>query len=99
MPARARLTYYGHSAFKLVTPGDKVVFIDPWLQNPRLENGKQLLAEVDRADVICITHGHFDHVGDAVEIAKKTNAKLMCTFDCAVALRTALQYPGGEDDS
>lgn len=96
---QTRLTWYGHSAFKLVTPKGKVIFIDPWLKNPVLKDGEEILKRVDRADVICLTHGHFDHVGDAVEIAKKTKAKLCCTFDCAVAVRNALSFPGDEDDS
>jgi L-ascorbate metabolism protein UlaG (beta-lactamase superfamily) len=99
MATQTQLTWYGHSAFKLVTPKGKIVFIDPWLKNPSLKNGEEILKKIDRADVICITHGHFDHVGDAVEIAKNTKAKLCCTFDCAIALRTALEFPGGDDDS
>ena len=97
--AQTQLTWYGHSAFKLVTPRGNVVFIDPWLKNPSLKNGDEILKKIDRADVICLTHGHFDHVGDAVEIAKKTKAKLCSTFDCAVAVRNALGFPGGDDDS
>jgi L-ascorbate metabolism protein UlaG (beta-lactamase superfamily) len=94
-----QLTWYGHSAFRLVTPNGKVVFIDPWLRNPVFKGAEEILKKIDRADVICLTHGHFDHVGDAVEIAKKTKAKLCCTFDCAVAVRNALNFPGGEEES
>jgi L-ascorbate metabolism protein UlaG (beta-lactamase superfamily) len=94
-----QLTWYGHSAFRLVTPNGAVVFIDPWLKNPVLKDAEEILKKIDRADVICLTHGHFDHVGDAVEIAKKTKAKLCCTFDCAVAVRNALNFPGGEEES
>src|SRR5207302_4221027 len=97
--ALTQLTWYGHSAFKLVTAGGNVIFIDPWLKNPVLKDGEEILKKIGHADVICLTHGHFDHVGDAVEIAKKTKAKLCCTFDCAVAVRNALDFPGGDDDS
>ena len=97
--AQTQLTWYGHSAFKLVTPKGNVIFIDPWLKNPLLKDGEEILKKIERADVICLTHGHFDHVGDAVEIAKKTKAKLCCTFDCAIAVRNALGFPGGDDDS
>jgi len=97
--AQTQLTWYGHSAFKLVTPRGNVVLIDPWLKNPLFNEGEETLKKIDRADVICLTHGHFDHVGDAVEIAKKTKAKLSCTFDCAAAVRNALDFPGGDDDS
>lgn len=97
--AKTQLTYYGHSGFNLTTPSGNVILIDPWLKNPLLQNADELLEKIDRADVICITHGHFDHVGDAVAIAKKTKAKLCCTFDCAIALRNALGFPGDGDDS
>ena len=96
---KTQLTYFGHSGFKLITPSGNVILIDPWLKNPLLKNGEEMLKKIERADVICLTHGHFDHVGDAVEIAKKTNAKLCCTFDCAVAVRTALGYSAKDDDS
>lgn len=93
MPASVQLTYYGHSAFKLVSPGGKVLLIDPWLMNPLFDNGKQELAKLDHVDLICLTHGHGDHVGDAVEIAKRTKAKLVATYDCALAVKTVLGYP------
>lgn len=97
--AQAQLTWYGHSAFKIVTPKGNVIFIDPWLRNPLLKQGEEVLKKIDRADVICLTHAHFDHAGDAVEIAKKTKAKLCCTFDCAIAVRNVLNFPGRGDDS
>jgi L-ascorbate metabolism protein UlaG (beta-lactamase superfamily) len=93
-----QLTYFGHSGFKLQTPSGKVLLIDPWLKNPSFKKGEDELRKLDRVDVICITHGHFDHVGDSVEIAGKTKAKLLCTFDLAIALRNALGFPG-EDSS
>jgi L-ascorbate metabolism protein UlaG (beta-lactamase superfamily) len=96
--AETQLTWYGHASYKLVTPKGKIVFIDPWLKNPALKNGEEILKKIDRADVICVTHGHFDHVGDAVEIAKKTKAKLCCTFDCAAAMQNALGYPADEGE-
>jgi L-ascorbate metabolism protein UlaG (beta-lactamase superfamily) len=93
MAASAQLTYYGHSAFKLVTPSGKVVLIDPWVTNPLFDRGKEELAKLDRVDLICVTHGHGDHVGDAVEIAKRTKAKLVATYDCALAVKMVLGYP------
>ena len=94
-----QLTWYGHASFKLAIPGGEVFFIDPWLKNPLLKDAEEILKKIDRADVICLTHGHFDHVGDAVEIANKTKAKLCCTFDCAVAMRNVLGFPGSDEDS
>lgn len=88
-----QITWYGQSAFKVVTPGGHVIFIDPWLQNPANKNGKQDLAAVDKADLILISHGHFDHVGDAVEIAKRTQARLVTSFDLGNVLAKYGNYP------
>ena len=97
-PSRAsgghtQITWYGQSAFKLVTPGGHVIFVDPWLQNPANKNGKEDLAAVDKADLILISHGHFDHVGDAVEIARRTRARLVTSFDLGNALARYGGYP------
>src|SRR5260370_14043776 len=90
-PARAaggttELTWYGHAAFKVLTPGGKTILIDPWISNPANKSGKEDLAKLDKADLILISHGHLDHVGDAVAIAKKTNARLVATYDLGGAL-------------
>src|SRR6266536_5649023 len=72
-----QLTWYGQSAFRIVTPGGKVLLVDPWLSNPVFKNAKDEIAGLKDVDLILVTHGHSDHVGDAVEIGKKTNAKLV----------------------
>jgi L-ascorbate metabolism protein UlaG (beta-lactamase superfamily) len=87
----ATLTWYGHAAFKLVTPAGKIIFFDPWIQNPKNPTGKDDLAKIDKADLILVSHGHFDHVGDAAAIAKKTGAKLVTTFDLGQSL---VEYQG-----
>ncbi len=88
-----KLTWYGHSAFRIETPEGKVLLIDPWITNPANKSGKEDLEKLSRADLILITHGHFDHVGDAVEIAKKTGAKLVSTFDLGTSLVNYAGYP------
>jgi L-ascorbate metabolism protein UlaG (beta-lactamase superfamily) len=88
-----QLTWYGQSAFKIVTPGGKVLLIDPWLTNPVFEKGKDEIAALKRVDLILITHGHSDHVGNAVEIGKATSARLVATFDLSAAIVAALGYP------
>lgn len=90
---QSELTWYGHAAFKLTTPAGKVLLIDPWLTNPANKNGKDDLAKMEKVDLILITHGHFDHVGNSAEIARKTGAKLVSTFDLGKAIATYGGYP------
>src|SRR5438552_17826371 len=85
MASQTQLTWYGHAAFKLVTPAGNVLLIDPWLPNPVFENGKDDLAAVKRVDAILLTHGHGGHVGDAVEIRKRTGAQLTSNYAPAEA--------------
>ena len=93
MISQTQLTWYGQSAFKIITPTGNVLVIDPWLTNPKNANGKADLANLKRVDLILLTHGHSDHVGDSVEIAKKTGAKLVAGLDLATAMTTVLGFP------
>ncbi len=88
-----QLTWYGQAAFKIATPGGKVLLIDPWLTNPVFERGQDEIAALNHVDLVLVTHGHSDHVGNAVEIGKKTRAKLVATFDLSAAIVTTLGYP------
>ncbi len=82
---KVEITWYGHAAFSVRTPGGTVLLIDPWLSNPKApEQG--LADKIAKVDYILISHGHFDHVGDAVAIAKRTGAKLITNFELATAL-------------
>jgi L-ascorbate metabolism protein UlaG (beta-lactamase superfamily) len=88
-----QLTWYGQSAFKIVSPNGKILLVDPWLTNPVYEKGKDEVAALKDIDLILVTHGHSDHVGDAVEIAKRTRAKLVATYDLGDAMVKFLGYP------
>ena len=90
---KTELTWYGHAAFKLTTPSGKTLLIDPWLTNPANKNGKDDLAKLDKADLILVTHGHADHVGNSVDIAKKTGARLVTTFDLGKGLVAYAGFP------
>lgn len=90
------ITWHGHSAFEIVTPKGKVLMIDPWLKNPvnpNAKNGKDPLTSIAKVDYILLTHGHFDHVGDAVAIAKKTKARLVTNFELGTNLAKLHGYP------
>jgi L-ascorbate metabolism protein UlaG (beta-lactamase superfamily) len=89
--------WFGHAAFAITTPKGKVLLIDPWLRNPLnpdAKDGKDPLASVQKVDYILLTHGHRDHVGDAVEIARKTGAVLVCNPELAGNLVKLADFPG-----
>ncbi len=73
-----RITWYGHSAFKLEF-GSSVILVDPFLDNGVFKGDRT--AATQGATHILLTHGHFDHVGETVEIAKRTGATLVADFD------------------
>jgi L-ascorbate metabolism protein UlaG (beta-lactamase superfamily) len=91
-----KVRWFGHAAFSITTPRGKVLLIDPWLNNPsnpEAKEGKDPLASVPKVDYILVTHGHRDHVGDAVEIAKKTGAALVCNPELAGNLVKLAGFP------
>jgi L-ascorbate metabolism protein UlaG (beta-lactamase superfamily) len=74
------ITWFGHATFLVTTPGGKRIVFDPWLTgNPRTPPG----AKIDQADVICVTHGHSDHIADVVAIARATGAPVIAIFELA----------------
>lgn len=74
-----RITWLGHSTFRIETPGGKTLLIDPWvMNNPACPESEKKLRKVD---VMLITHGHSDHCGDAVEIAKMHNPMVVAIYE------------------
>ena len=77
----ATLTWLGHAAFRIDSPGGKRIYVDPFLHgNPKCPESE---LEPERVDAIVLTHGHGDHVGDTVELAQ--------TFQCPVIAQVELR--------
>lgn len=79
-----KLTWFGHSAFRLDIPG-AVILIDPFLSgNPAFSGDAQAVTQ--GATHVLITHGHDDHVGDAAEIAARTGAQIVSNYEICMHL-------------
>jgi L-ascorbate metabolism protein UlaG (beta-lactamase superfamily) len=91
-----KIKWFGHAAFSITTPKGKVLLIDPWMTNPKNPDviaGKDPLAAVSKVDYILLTHGHRDHVGEAVEIARRTGAILIANPELAGNLVKLTDFP------
>ena len=75
------ITWYGHATFLITTPGGKRIVMDPWLEgNPMCPPAMKKIAA---ADLILVSHGHSDHTGDVVPVARATNAPVVAVYELA----------------
>jgi len=80
--ARTELVWLGQSAFKITTPGGRVIVTDPWLRtNPLTPPAYKQLDAFGRIDVLLVSHGHFDHVADAPALAQLYNVPIRAPGD------------------
>ena len=90
-----RVRWLGHACLYIESDGQRLL-IDPFLTGNPAAAAK---ADDVAADFILISHGHGDHVGDAVEIGKRTGAKLSSNYDLAEAMKLVLGYPAKQADN
>ncbi len=77
--ADVSVTWLGHASFRLDSPEGKRIYVDPFLNgNPKCPESE---LEPERVDVIAITHGHGDHVGDAVALSKKFSPEMVALLE------------------
>ena len=72
------ITYFGHSCFGVEINGKHLLF-DPFISPNEL--AKNIDVNAVKADYILISHGHEDHIADAIAISKRTNAKVICAWE------------------
>jgi L-ascorbate metabolism protein UlaG (beta-lactamase superfamily) len=79
------VTWLGHATFRLDSPSGKRIYVDPWLGNPKCPDSEK---EPERIDIIALTHGHGDHVGETVELSKKFSPEIVAMVELKAWLRS-----------
>jgi len=83
--AKITIMWFGHSAFLLESASGKRVLIDPWLDNPKAPADAKGISDVH---LICVTHGHDDHLGNTIELAKRMGAPVVCIHEVGLYLKS-----------
>ncbi len=80
------VTWLGHSAFLLGLGNGQRVLIDPWITNPNCPAEFSRSDALNPLDLILVSHGHADHVGEVVNIARASGAPVVCLFELGLYL-------------
>jgi L-ascorbate metabolism protein UlaG (beta-lactamase superfamily) len=82
---RLHITFYGHATFLVHTPGGRRVLFDPWfVDNPACPDS---MKKPPKADLVLVSHGHGDHIGDLVAVARDSGAPVVGIFELCEWLR------------
>jgi L-ascorbate metabolism protein UlaG (beta-lactamase superfamily) len=92
LPNGTTITWYGHSCFRFDTAGGRVIILDPYFENP---NSPIKAEAVDRCDLLLVSHGHFDHFGDALAIKSRLRPIWPCIHELSLWLPRRL--PAGDE--
>ena len=95
--AEVSFTWIGHGTWKVRSAKGKTIYIDPFVMNNPV--APEALKKVDVCDLMLITHGHFDHVHDALEIAKATKPKIVTNYEIGAWLGSKGVDAGTADDA
>ena len=87
-----RFTWYGHACVEVVSPGSKTILIDPWFSNPRSTRAAE---SIEACDLLLVTHGHGDHLGEAVALGSRLQPAWPCIHEMSLWL--ARRLSGGSD--
>jgi L-ascorbate metabolism protein UlaG (beta-lactamase superfamily) len=80
------IQFFGYSGYKIITADGTHVVVDPFLNNNPVAPFKA--ADLDRVDLLLITHNAYDHFGDAPEILRQHNCPVICALDVVHTLKT-----------
>ncbi len=84
----AKITWLSHAGFIINSPEGKTIVIDPWIKDNPLCPIK--LEDIKEADIVLVTHDHFDHMGNAVDIVKNTGATIVVAPETAGKLQSEM---------
>ena len=87
---KTTVKWISHAGFQITTSTGKVIYIDPWFENPL---ASMKLDAVKQATLVLVTHDHFDHVGQAAEIVSKTGGLLVANVETARRLQNEAKIP------
>ena len=80
-----QITWLGHGTFQFQLPSGEVLLMDPWIEgNPKYPAGHR----ISRVDAMFITHGHFDHVHDAIPLANSFSPQVVAIYEICTWLES-----------
>ncbi|MBM4333221.1 MAG: metal-dependent hydrolase [Deltaproteobacteria bacterium] len=87
---KTTIKWLSHAGFQITSNSGKILYIDPWFENPLSSFG---LDDVKEATLVLVTHDHFDHVGQAADIVKKSGGLLVANVETARRLQSDSHIP------